>query len=284
MYCRRKNEGGGAMSELLIKSDKILKFIVQDTQMVISAEAKTIVSQAEIINQEGYDHPKYVNSAKTSEELQAEQTKADLRALAKSVFFIGSFVPFVPIKVICTAGMIGMDLYEAKEAAEKGDDDARNWSIGMAAVDTVPLMKVGVKFLRTTRVASAIGKVETAKNLASHKTAVAARLIRFKTSGRILKVPQGAKEIAMQGVNGGRNLIAGLDKTHPRLMKGLRAGRKYAVGAGKGSLKIWNSKPAAAARIGATGVVDYRYNERRYRQQQREAAQKAVENSTSLQK
>ncbi|SFT37695.1 hypothetical protein SAMN02910356_00332 [Selenomonas sp. GACV-9] len=270
------------MSNVVIKSDKFVKFAIQDTQMLISAESKAIVLQAGIINQEGYDHPLYANSAKTSEELQAEQTKADFRALAKAVFFVGAFVPFPPVKIICSVGMVGMDLYEAKEAAERGNESERNWNYLMAAADIIPMMGIGAKLMRTTRLAGAIGKVDTASKMVAHKSAAITRLINFKTGGKILKVPQGARAFGTQGVKYGKNLLAGLDKTHPMLMKGVRTGRKYAVGAGKGSLKIWNSRPAAAARVGATGVLDYKYNDRRYRQRQREEAKKALENSSKI--
>ena len=143
------------MSRIWIWSSHSITFAVQDTQMLLDGDAKRIFLMAKVVNQEGYTHAKYVNNVKTAEQLHHEQTTADLKALARAAFFVGSFVPCPPVQIACAIGSVAMDLYDAKEAADRGDVGARNWNIAMACFDAIPLVKAVNGFSRVGNLAKA---------------------------------------------------------------------------------------------------------------------------------
>ncbi|BAL82550.1 hypothetical protein SELR_08420 [Selenomonas ruminantium subsp. lactilytica TAM6421] len=143
------------MSRIWLSSDHSVSFVVKDTKILLDGDAKKILLLAKIVNQEGYKHAKYTINVKTSAQLQYEQTSADLKAAARAAFLVGSFIPFPPVQIACAVGSVAMDLYDAKEAADRGDTAARNWNIAFACMDAIPLIKAVNGFSRVGNLAKA---------------------------------------------------------------------------------------------------------------------------------
>ena len=282
------------MSTICIKSEHYVKFTVQKSQIIVNADAKTIFLQAKIINQEGYTHAKYANAVKTSAELQQAQSAADLKALARAAFFVGSFIPCPPLQIACALGSVALDLNDAYEASKRGDTTARNWGIAMAALDAIPVIKAAKGIPCVARVASRAGETaavgmarageiaaagaaragELAETVAASRAARALRpageavidtMRSFRSWGGNLRVIRGAQVLGRQVIEVGSTVLPEFAAAHPDLISKLNTGRRWAVNAGKTGVeathKFLTSKGVTAVRLGATGVVDYKYND-----------------------
>ena len=283
-------------STICIKSEHYLKFAVQNSQMIVNANSKTIYLQAKIMNQEGYKHEQYANEVKTSAELQTAQSMADLKALARAAFFVGSFIPCPPLQIACAVGSVALDLSDAYEASKRGDATGRNWGIAMACLDAIPLMKTvprvagmasrageaaksgmaGAREMAAAGAAragemAAAGAARAGKLAATVEATRAARALRpageavidtmktFRSWGGSLRAVQKAQQLGTQVIDAGRTAIPAFVAAHPNLLPKLKAGRRWAVQAGK---RFLTSKGVTAVRLGVTGVVDYRYNDK----------------------
>ena len=131
------------MPSINILSGKSISFEVAETKLEFDGESGVITLQAEIVNQEGYAHPMVGSSnIMTSEDIQNEKTKADLKAMARAALFVGSFIPCVPLQVVCIAGSVALDADDLHNHLQSNEQGAAIEDFVMIGLDVFAVTRV----------------------------------------------------------------------------------------------------------------------------------------------
>ena len=220
------------MSTLKIASSGSLSFIVNETKLVLDGNSGSVTIQAQIVNQEGYAHKMYDNKEiMTSEEIQKEKTKADLKAMARAAFFIGSFIPCPPLQIACVAGSVAMDVWDLKEHTQQAEYGYSLVDVGMIAVDAFAATRV-LKAVRTMgrleKAVEAANDVNQLKKLDKLNPNNIKGSIMNNFSGFVKNsaaVSKGKNEIR-GALQSGEALAKTFAQNHPRLFEQFRKGRE----------------------------------------------------------
>ena len=229
------------MPNIKISSDSSLCFMVNESRLILDGGSGSITVQADIVNQEGYAHPKLKVTEMTSEEIQAEKNKADLKAFARTAFFVGSFIPCPAVQVVCALGSMALDAWDLKEDLDSGDRDAAIQDGIMIAVDGCAAVKAFKQLkcagkicdaVKSTKVVQGVENMERAAETKAAKvlenfkgfakeSALGKKAIDLAAKGEEIagKVKGGAANKVDRIIDKGKNMAEHFARQHPKAIE-----------------------------------------------------------------